>query len=107
MSGQTGSNFQIQNLLTKTCIYCPVSSQDSKNVIHFHVRQLQMPKIAFQKSDVIAVTCFFGPLHSQKKDIALKLCMRVVRVYLDNIYSVFYVLEIINFIDIFWNKKQF
>ena len=47
--GQKRSNFQNQNFHLKTCLSCPVLSQDSKNVIYFYVRQLEMPKIAFQK----------------------------------------------------------
>ena len=46
--GQTRPNFETQNLLTKTCLFCPVVCQDSKNVF-FSVRQLVMPKIAFKK----------------------------------------------------------
>ena len=56
--GQIGSNFRIQSFLTKTYLSYPVLSQDLKNVICFHVRQLEMPKIAFQKSDVTVFILF-------------------------------------------------
>ena len=49
--GQTSqimSNFPNQNFLLETCLSCPVSSQDSKNVIYFNVKELGMQKIAFQ-----------------------------------------------------------
>ena len=73
--GQIGSNFKIQNFLTKTCLSYPVLHHDSKNVIHFYVRQLEMPKVAIQKSDVI--TDVFLPLHSQKS-ITVKFGMCVL-----------------------------
>ena len=62
--GQIRSNFQCQNLLTKTCLSCQVLSQDSKNVIHFYVQQLEKQKITFQK--VASPLPGFWPLHSQK-----------------------------------------
>ena len=62
--GQIRSNFQFQNLLRKTCLSYPDLSQDSKNVIHFYVQQLEIPKIAFQK--VTSPIPGFWPLHSQK-----------------------------------------
>ena len=76
--GQKRSNFQNQNFLLKTNLSCPVLSQDSKNVIYFYVRQLEMPKIAFQKSDVITFIWFFDHCTAKYKDIALKFCMYVV-----------------------------
>ena len=76
--GQKMSNFQNQNFHLKTCLSCPVLSQDSKNVIYFYVRQLEMSKIAFQKSDVINFTCFFDHRTAKFKDIALKFGMCVV-----------------------------
>ena len=87
--GQIRSNFKIQNFLTKICLSCADLSQDSKNVIYFYVRQLEMPKNAFQKCDVITFTWFFGHCTGKNKDIALKFCMRVVCMYLDHIYSGF------------------
>ena len=36
---QIWSDFKIQNFLTATCLSYPVSSQDSKNVIYFYIRQ--------------------------------------------------------------------
>ena len=46
-SGQFRSNFKILSFLTKPYLSLPVLSQDSKNVIYFHERQLEMPKVAF------------------------------------------------------------
>ena len=46
--GQIMSNFPNQNFLPKTWLSCPVSSQDSKNVIYFNVQELGMQKMAFQ-----------------------------------------------------------
>ena len=40
----------------------------------FVVRQLQIPKIAFQKSDVITITWFLGHCIAKNKDIGLKFC---------------------------------
>ena len=60
-----------------------VLSQDSKNVICFHVEQLQMPKIMFPKKwrhDFFLF--FFFNCTAKNRDIPLKLCMRVVYVYL-------------------------
>ena len=71
------SNFQNQNFHLKTCLSCLVLSQDSKNVI-FYVRQLEMSKSAFQKSDVINFTWFFDHCTAKYKDIALKFGMCVV-----------------------------
>ena len=68
-----------------------------QNVIYFYVRQLEMPKIAFQKCDVITITCFLS-LQAKNKDIALNFFMRVVCMYLDHIYSVFYNLKFSDFI---------
>ena len=76
--GQIRSNFKIQDFPSKTCLSCKVLSQDSKTVIYFYVRQLEMPKIALQKCDVITSTRFFGHCTAKNKDIALKLCMWVV-----------------------------
>ena len=46
---QIRSNFQIRNFHTKTYLSCQVLSQDSRNVIHFDVRQLKMPEMRFKK----------------------------------------------------------
>ena len=48
-SGQRRSNFETQKFLFKTCLSCPVLSQDSKKVICFDVGQLEMPKMRFKK----------------------------------------------------------
>ena len=64
--GEIRSNIKIQKLLTKIFLSCAELSQDAENVMYFYVRQLAMPKIAFQICDVITFTCFW-PLHSQKQ----------------------------------------
>ena len=90
ISGQTRVKkvrFKIQNFLTKVCLSCEVWSQDSKNVIYFHVRHLEMPKIAFQKCDVITFFYFFfGHCTVKNKDIALRFCF-VVCLHFYHIYS--------------------
>ena len=75
--GYIMSNFKIQNFPLQICLSCADLSQDSKNVICFYVRQLEMPKIAFQKCDVITFTWFSGHCTAKNKDIALKFCVRV------------------------------
>ena len=57
----------------------PVLYQNSRNVLHFHVRQIEMPKIAFQK--VASRLPVFPHRTAKRKDIALKVCMFVVYVY--------------------------
>ena len=81
------SKFKI--FLTKVYLSCAVLSQDPKNVIYFYVRQLEVPKIAFQICDVITFTCFFGHCTGNNKDIALKLCMLVFCMYFYHMYSAF------------------
>ena len=56
--GQIRSDFQNQHFLAKACLSCRVSSQDCKNAICFYLRQLETPKIAFRKADVITFTNF-------------------------------------------------
>ena len=60
-----------------------------KNITYCFVRQQEMPENAFQERDVITFTCFLGNFTARTEDIALKFCVRVVCVYLDNIYSGF------------------
>ena len=86
--GQIWSNFKTQNFLTQVYLSCAVLSQNSKNVVYFYLRQLEMPKISFQGCDVITFTWFFGQCTGKNKDIALKFCLRFVCMYLDHIYSV-------------------
>ena len=76
-SGQKRSDFENQQFLFKTYLSCPVFSQDSKNVIYFDVRQLEMPKNAIQKSDVITFTWFLGHCTAKNEDIGLKFCKPV------------------------------
>ena len=66
----------------------------------FYVRQLEMPKIAFHKSDVINLTCFFfNHCTAKNQDIDLKFCILDVCVNLDNIlhYGVSDILKILHF----------
>ena len=46
--GQIRSNFKIQDFLIEICLSCAHLSQDSKNVIYFYLRQLEMPKVALK-----------------------------------------------------------
>ena len=55
--------------------------------------QLQMPKNASQRNNVIIFTRFLPIAQPKKKDIALRFCMLVVYMYPDNMYSVFWKLE--------------
>ena len=68
-------------------ILCRFVSGFKKNVIYFYVRQLEMPKIAFQKCDVITFTWFSGHCTAKNKDIALKFCVRVFCKYPEHVYS--------------------
>ena len=65
--GPIRSNFEITNFLTKTCRTCADLSQNSKYVIYFYVRQIEMQKLAFQKCDVITFTCFLGIAQAKTK----------------------------------------
>ena len=71
--------FCIEPLLSR-----PVLSQDSKNVIQFLVRQLNMPNIAIKT--VTSPRLYFL---EAKKDIALKMCIPVVGIQIYNICSDF------------------
>ena len=88
--GQIRSNFKIQNFLFKICLSCAVLSEFSKNVIYFYVRQLKMPKTAFQKCDAITFTLFW-PLHSQKQRYCFEMLCVVVCMYLDYTCPVFWI----------------
>ena len=79
-----------------------------KNVIYFCVRQLEMPKVAFQKCDVITFTCCFGHCRAKNKDIALKFCLHVVCMYFDHMYSGFLIpLKIWILYAIIFEKSKF
>ena len=67
MSTQMKYNFKIQKFLSKPYIACPVLSLNSKNVIYFDVRQLEMPKRAFPNSDVNSFVIFFGHCRAKNK----------------------------------------
>ena len=89
--GQIRSNFKNSKLSCKSMpILCSFVSVFQKCHV-FYVRQLEMPKIAFQKCGVITFTCFFGHRTAKNKDIALKICLHVVCMYFDHIYSVFWI----------------
>ena len=90
------SSFQIHNFVIKTCLSYPVLSQDSKYVI-FYARQIEMPEIAFQKGGVITFAWFLGHCKAKNRAVGLGFCMRVVCMYLDNIYSVFYIVKFLDF----------
>ena len=79
---------------------CAELSQDSKNVVCFYVRQLEMPKNdAFHKCDVITFTWFLGHCTAKNKDIALKFCMRVVfYVFRSHVFRFWENLKITDFI---------
>ena len=74
------SNFETQHFLFKTSVFCPVLSQDSKNAICFDVRQLKIPNIAFQRSDVITFTWLLGHCTAKNKDIGSKFCSLAVAI---------------------------
>ena len=77
ISGQKWSNFETQNLLFKIYPAFPVLSQDSKECRSkecFVVRQLEMPEMACQKSDVITFTWLLGHCTAKNEDIGLKFC---------------------------------
>ena len=57
--GQIKSNFKTKTFV-KICLYCTVLSQEPKISFTFYVRQLEMPKVAFQKCDIITFTWFSG-----------------------------------------------
>ena len=64
-----------QTFLLKTCLYCPVLSQNSKNVI-FYVRQFKMPKIALKKVTSSTLPVFYH-CTAKNKDVDLKFGMYV------------------------------
>ena len=87
--GKKGQLFNIKKNLLKSWLSCPVCSQDSpKIVIYFYVRHLEMPKIAFQKTD-ITFTWHLDHCTAKYKDIALVFGICVVCMQLYKIYSVF------------------
>ena len=107
--GQIRSNFKIQNFLAKICLSCADVSQDSKNVIYFYVRQLEMPKNAFQKYDAITFTWFFGHCTVKNKDISLKI-LHVCCLY-ESLSHIFLFLDNLKISDFrgnyFWKKWIF
>ena len=95
-SGQTRSNkvkFQNLKFSNKICLSCADLSQDSKNVIYFYVRQLKMPKNAFQKMWRHHLYLVFWPLHRQKQwycfEILYACCLYVSRSYIFRFFENF------------------
>ena len=86
--GQKGQISKFNIFLQKHAYHIQFCLRIPKNVIYFYVRQLEMPKIAFQKSDVATFT-FFNHCTVKNKDIALKFGRCVVCMQIYNIYSVF------------------
>ena len=86
-----------------------VLSQDSKNVIYFYIWQLGMPKIAFQKYDVITFTCFFAIAQSKTKTLLWNLvCMLSVCTSIKYVLFLFLdKFEILVFIGNYFQKFNF
>ena len=99
----SGSIFYNKSILSS----CPVLLQDSKNVICFHVRHLEIPKIALQKMTISSFLVCFYHSAAKNKDVALKCCMRVVCMHFYNKYAVFYDSNISDITVIFWKKITF
>ena len=94
-------------MLFKTYRSCPVLPQDSK-MSFFGVRQLEMPKLAVQKSDVIRFTWFLGHCTARNKYISLKFCTLVVGIYFYTKFSGFYVFKNFDFVGVyFWKRMKF
>ena len=94
--GQIRSNFQIQNRLTKTCLYYPVLPQNSKSVIYFHISKLEMPKIAIQRSGSITFRYLLF-YHGTAKD----------KILLWNVAYVLFVRSSITYIQFFGQPQSF
>ena len=86
--GQIRSNFKIQNFLTKLWLSCADLSQDSKNVIFLCTTIRNAKKMHF-KNVASSPLPVFRHCTAKNKAIGLKLCMRVVCMYPDHIYSYF------------------
>ena len=69
----------------KPYLSCPVLSQDSKNVIWFVLRHLEIPKIKFQKVTSLPIP-FLGHCSAKNKDILLEslytCCWHIVLQYI-------------------------
>ena len=64
-----------------------------QNVICFNVRLFEIPKIAFQKGDVITFTWILCHCTAKKEDIGSKLSTLVVGIQLKTINSVLYIFK--------------
>ena len=95
ISGQTRST-QVKclflNLLTKTCLPCPVLSHDLKKDI-FRYDNQKRRKMSFQKVTSSHLYVFYH-CSAKNKDIGLKLYIHNVSMSLHILYSVFYLLKI-------------
>ena len=66
-----------------------------------------MLKFAFQKCDVITFTWLSGHRIAKNKELALTVCMHVICMYLDHIYSGFWVtMKILDFRSNYIRKKM-
>ena len=79
---------------------------DSQNVTCFDVRQLQMPKNAIQRSDVITFAWFFGHCKARNKGISLKFCTLIVGLYFYTFILFFGYLQNFDFVCIYFQKNQ-
>ena len=89
--GQVGSNFRVQNVLTKICLSCAVLYKDSKNVIHFFGTTIRNAKKCLSKMWRRQLYLVFSHWTARKQDIVLKFCVSDGCMYLDRIYSVFWI----------------
>ena len=78
--GQKGWNFKFQNFLQKHAYLMQICLRIPKNHV-FYVRQLEMPKIAFQKCDGITFTCFSAIAQPKTKILLWNfVCLLFVRI---------------------------
>ena len=94
-----GQISKLRNYFLKHAYLVQFGLRIQKNVICFDVRQLEIPRNAIQKSDVITLTWFLRHCIARNKDIILKL-YTLVHWYTGNSwYIVLY--YIFCFLDIF------
>ena len=65
-----------------------------------------MQKTVFQKMTPSLPVFFLAIAQPKIKILLFKFCMRVVCMHLDTIYSIFYILEILNFIGNYFRKNR-
>ena len=76
-SGEKSQMLKIMFIL-QTYHPCQFCLRLPKNVICFALRHLEMPKIEFQKSDVITLNWFLGHCTAKHEDFGIKLSTRLV-----------------------------